>query len=109
MSCGMARPDEVARLRHEVVAYVEELRAPEPVTDGVRLAVSEALTNVVLHAYLGRDPGPAVAEAWFDADHLLVRVCDEGQGLVPRVDSRRPRDWNPVDGERGGRLPHQQP
>jgi serine/threonine-protein kinase RsbW len=49
--------------------------------------VSEALTNVVLHAYLGRDPGPMVAEAWCDADHLLVRVCDEGQGLVPRVDS----------------------
>jgi hypothetical protein len=38
-SCGMARPDEVARLRHAVVAYVEELGAPEPVIDGVRLAV----------------------------------------------------------------------
>lgn len=87
VSCGMARPDEVARLRHAVVAYVEELGAPEPVIDGVRLTVSEALTNVVLHAYLGRDPGPMVAEAWCDADHLLVRVCDEGQGLVPRVDS----------------------
>lgn len=87
MSCGRARPDEVARLQHEVVAYIKELGAPEPVVDGVRLAVSEALTNVVLHAYLGRNPGTMIAEAWRDADHLLVRVCDEGHGLVPRADS----------------------
>jgi anti-sigma regulatory factor (Ser/Thr protein kinase) len=76
-----------ARLRHEVAAYVKELGAPEHVVDGVRLAVSEALTNVVLHAYLESDPGMMVAEAWCEADHLLVQVCDEGQGLVPRADS----------------------
>ena len=87
MSCGLARPDEVRRLRREVAGYVEVLGAPEPVLEGVRLAVSEALANVVLHAYVGRDPGIMIAEAWCDADHLLVRVCDEGRGLVPRVDS----------------------
>jgi len=87
MSCGLARPDEVGRLRREIAGYVEELGAPEPVVAGVRLAVSEALTNVVMHAYLGRDPGIMIAEAWCEADHLSVRVCDEGRGLVPRVDS----------------------
>lgn len=87
MSCGLAQPDEVGRLRREVAGYVEKLGAPESVVDGVRSAVSEALANVVLHAYVGRDPGIMIAEAWCDADHLLVRVCDEGHGLVPRVDS----------------------
>jgi serine/threonine-protein kinase RsbW len=87
MSCGLAQPDEVGRLRREVAGYVENLGAPESVVDGVRLAVSEALANVVLHAYVGRDPGIMIAEVWCDADHLLVRVCDEGRGLVPRVDS----------------------
>jgi serine/threonine-protein kinase RsbW len=86
-SRGLARPDEVGRLRREVAGYVEELGAPEPVVAGVRLAVSEALTNVVLHAYVGRDPGIVIADAWCEADHLLVRVCDEGHGLVPRLDS----------------------
>jgi serine/threonine-protein kinase RsbW/stage II sporulation protein AB (anti-sigma F factor) len=87
MSCGLAQPDEIGRLRREVAGYVEELGAPEPVVDNVRLAVSEALANVVLHAYVGRDPGVMIAEAWCDADHLWLRVCDEGRGLVPRVDS----------------------
>ena len=86
-SSGLARPDEVGRLRREVAGYVQKLGAPESVVDGVRSAVSEALSNVVLHAYVGRDPGIMIAEAWCDADHLRVRVCDEGRGLVPRVDS----------------------
>ena len=87
MSCGLALPGEVGRLRREVAGYAEELGAPEQVVDGVRVAVSEALSNAVLHAYAGRDPGIMIAEAWCDADDLLVRVCDEGHGLVPRVDS----------------------
>ena len=87
MSQGPARPQEVGRLRREVAGYAQKLGAPESVVDGVRLAVSEALANVVLHAYVGRAPGIMSVEAWSDADDLMVRVCDEGRGLVPRVDS----------------------
>lgn len=87
MSRGPARPAEVGRLRREIAGYVEHLGAPESVVDGVRLAVSEALTNVVLHAYVGRAPGSMIVEAWCDGDDLLVRVYDEGRGLVPHVDS----------------------
>lgn len=60
---------------------------PESVVEGVRVAVSEALANVVLHAYVGRAPGPMTVEAWCDGDDLMVRICDEGRGLVPHVDS----------------------
>jgi anti-sigma regulatory factor (Ser/Thr protein kinase) len=63
------------------------LGAPESVVDDVRSAVSEALANAVLHAYVGRAPGIMLVEAWCDADDLIVRVCDEGRGLVPRLDS----------------------
>jgi anti-sigma regulatory factor (Ser/Thr protein kinase) len=87
MSCGPARPHEVGRLRREVAGYVEKLRAPESVVEDVRAAVSEALTNVVLHAYVGRAPGIMFVEAWCDADDLMVRICDDGRGLVPRLDS----------------------
>jgi anti-sigma regulatory factor (Ser/Thr protein kinase) len=60
---------------------------PECVVEDVRVAVSEALANVVLHAYVGRAPGPMILEVWCDGDDLLVRICDEGRGLVPRIDS----------------------
>ncbi|WP_407652985.1 ATP-binding protein [Baekduia soli] len=57
--------------------------------DAVRLAVSEAVTNVILHAYRDDDrPGECLVSAWRDPeDGLVVWVCDDGQGMRPRPDS----------------------
>ena len=63
------------------------------VADGyaVALAVSEAVTNVVVHAYRerGRDaaPGEVRVTVAVAADELMVTVTDEGIGMTPRVDS----------------------
>jgi serine/threonine-protein kinase RsbW/stage II sporulation protein AB (anti-sigma F factor) len=57
--------------------------------DAVRLTVSEALTNVVTHAYVGREPGPMIVEACLNGGgNLVVSVCDEGPGPMPRLDTR---------------------
>lgn len=54
----------------------------------MQLSVSEALTNVVMHAYLGIEPGDMIVQAWIDPpSYFTVRVLDEGRGLVPRADS----------------------
>ena len=45
----------------------------------VRLTVGEALTNVVMHAYVGGQVGSMSVQAWLDEDeHLAVLVLDEG-------------------------------
>ena len=52
------------------------------------LAVTEAATNVVLHAYRDRDePGAVLIEAKRFDEYVCVWVRDEGSGLAPRVDS----------------------
>jgi anti-sigma regulatory factor (Ser/Thr protein kinase) len=54
----------------------------------IAVCVSEAMTNVVVHAY--RDmpsPGQIDMEAELDGDSLTVRVSDQGHGLEPRLDS----------------------
>jgi stage II sporulation protein AB (anti-sigma F factor) len=52
------------------------------------VAASEALTNVVMHAYVGRPgPGPMRVRAELSDHHLLVEVEDDGIGLRPRIDS----------------------
>ena len=54
----------------------------------IALAVTEATTNVVLHAYRDREePGTVVVEVERYDDHLCVYVRDHGTGLAPRVDS----------------------
>lgn len=54
----------------------------------IAVCVSEAMTNVVMHAYRDMDsPGQIDVRAELDGDSLTVRVTDEGHGLEPRLDS----------------------
>lgn len=58
------------------------------VLSDIALAVTEATTNVVLHAYRDRElPGMVTIEAHRNGDHVHLSVRDEGTGLTPRVDS----------------------
>lgn len=85
---ALAQPQAVGQLRREVAVYAKNVGATDDTREAVMLAVSEALTNVVVHAYADRDPGPMIVEAWTDEDgHLLIVISDEGEGMVPRTDS----------------------
>jgi len=84
----LAEPSSVPAARAAVVAFARSAEASDDALDDVRLAVSEAVTNVVIHAYAGApDPGPLHVEARVEGRKLLVEVSDEGGGLRPRPDS----------------------
>ena len=54
----------------------------------IALAITEATTNAVLHAYRDRDtPGAVAITAEAELEHVTFTVRDEGSGLAPRVDS----------------------
>ena len=54
----------------------------------IALAITEATTNAVLHAYRDRaEPGAVSIGAEFDGECVSFSVSDEGSGLAPRVDS----------------------
>lgn len=81
-------PTVVPKLRRELVDYARFLGASDQTCDAIALAVTEALTNVVQHAYIGQEPGPIIVEARLERrGQLLVRVSDEGRGPMPRADS----------------------
>ena len=53
----------------------------------VSLAVSEAVTNAVLHAHTGGSPGSIDVIAHRNGRHLIVTVSDDGSGMKPNPDS----------------------
>lgn len=56
--------------------------------EAVALAVSEAATNAVLHAYVGAPQAGTVAlTGRATADGIVITIADEGSGLRPRPDS----------------------
>ncbi|MGH2942915.1 MAG: ATP-binding protein [Solirubrobacteraceae bacterium] len=83
-----ARPESVAPLRRAVVAYAGSSGASDRQCEDIALAVSEALSNAVVHAYVGHDrPGEVAIEACVGDGVLHVEVCDAGGGMLPRTDS----------------------
>ena len=83
-----AHKDNVAPLRRRVVAFAARCGAADRQLDDIALAVSEALSNAVLHAYLGHArPGAIDVRVLASERSLHVLVSDEGSGLVVRDDS----------------------
>ena len=84
-----ARPENVGVVRHVVGALSEALDLPPALTDDIRLAVTEACTNVVRHAYHDGD-GRIEVLARPEADALQVIVSDSGAGIGPSPDAQGP-------------------
>jgi serine/threonine-protein kinase RsbW len=85
-----ARPENVAVIRHVLGAFAEALRLPPELVEDMRLAVTEACTNVVRHAYHDADPGPIDVVIRPDGDRLELIVTDQGQGLGGSADVTGP-------------------
>ena len=59
---------------------------PETVS-AITLAVSEAVTNAVLHAFLGREPGLITLTCEAGTGELRLLIADDGRGMQVRPDS----------------------
>jgi serine/threonine-protein kinase RsbW len=84
-----ARPENVAVVRHVVAALAESFALPPKLIEDIRLAVTEACTNVVRHAYTGEE-GPLEVRVEPDPECLTVVVSDRGHGIKPSPDSEGP-------------------
>ncbi len=83
-----ARAANIAVVRQAFGALGEAFAVDEEILSNIRLAVTEACTNVVVHAYPDDCEGLLeVAATMLGEDKLEVVVRDEGPGIVPRADS----------------------
>lgn len=80
-----ARPESIGPLRRGVVEFARRCGASDDQCDDIAVAVSEALSNVVEHAYVGLEsPGSMAVEASLRERWLVVVVSDEGIGMRAR-------------------------
>ena len=69
--------------RRAITRLCEHLGLAGELTDRIRLAVTEACTNCVLHAYGDATTATFAVEARVDGDWLLLVVRDYGHGMTP--------------------------
>jgi serine/threonine-protein kinase RsbW/stage II sporulation protein AB (anti-sigma F factor) len=79
-------PPGVGAIRREIAAFAQHCGMSPQGVDAVRLAVSEAATNAVIHAYRDSE-GDLSVRAGVENGELVVVVADRGIGLAPRGDS----------------------
>ena len=77
-----AAPASVRKVRTAVARAVAELAASERVVDDVRLCVSEAVSNVVRHAYGNRGGEVVVVVERVEDGEIEVVVRDTGVGIA---------------------------
>src|SRR5947208_4307816 len=85
-----AHPENVSVIRHVLGAFAEALRLSDELVEDLRLAVTEACTNVVRHAYPPGLPGPVEISIRPERDHVNVVVADRGRGIGSSADTTGP-------------------
>lgn len=76
--------ESVGAARRAVGDFASDSGAPDA---DVRLAVSEAVSNSVTHAYRGREPGTVEVVCRKEPEALTITVADDGSGMRPNLDS----------------------
>ena len=84
-----ARAENVVVVRHVVGALAQSLGFPPKLIEDIRLAVTEACTNVVRHAYIGTE-GPLDVRIAPHSEGMTIVVCDHGRGIQPNPSSEGP-------------------
>jgi anti-sigma regulatory factor (Ser/Thr protein kinase) len=82
-----AEPESVALARQMVRGVLDSLGWGEESRTDISIAVTEACTNSVLHAYPDGEVGEYEVHAWVEPERLVVAVRDRGTGITPRVPS----------------------
>ena len=79
-----ARAEGVGVVRQALAGMADALDFDAAVLADMKMAVSEACTNVVVHAYDGEDPGILEVEMSAEEGGLTIVVRDHGAGIQPR-------------------------
>lgn len=82
-----ARAENVAVIRHLLGGVGDALDLHPEVLSDVKLAVSEACANAVVHAYPPGEAGLLDLELSALTGHIEIVVRDHGGGMMPRADS----------------------
>ena len=100
-TCLYGAGPQVLRARVAVAVFLSRMDPTLEEIEDVKTAVSEAVTNAVIHGYQGGE-GTITLEVSVEEDVLTVLVQDEGVGIRDVAKAMEPMYTTAPDGERSG-------
>lgn len=88
------KPEYVRTIRRAIAEFALSFDTPDPVVAEIEIAASEAVANVIRHAYPGRKKAPPVQVTCAHRNGgLTLEIIDKGcgfsappRGVVPKID-----------------------
>ena len=98
----LAIAENEAFARMVISAFLVRINPTMSVISEVRTAVSEAVTNVIVHAYAEQNRGNVVMRAFLDSNQLKIEIEDFGCGIGDVQQAMRPFYTSQPEKERSG-------
>ena len=96
---SLSSHEEFARVT--IAVFMSRMNPTLEEVNDVKTAVSEAVTNCVIHGY-GNEKGTVYIEAETESDQLTVKIRDEGKGIEDIKRAMEPMYTTDMAGERSG-------
>jgi anti-sigma regulatory factor (Ser/Thr protein kinase) len=80
-------PEAIAEIRNAVCQFAQSRGFHDEKVEAIKLALSEAVTNAVLHGYSDHPGQITVVAELEDRGGLQVVIADKGRGMLPHRDS----------------------
>lgn len=78
-----SRTEELANVRDFISAVTQEVQAPQEIAGDIILAVDEACTNIIKHAYKFDPNGDIKIKVKYSAKEIAVQIRDHGVSFSP--------------------------
>ena len=88
--------------RTVIAAFLMPLNPTVDELSDIKTAVSEAVTNAIIHGYEGMSEGTVVLEADIDGRTLCLTVTDNGKGIADVAQAMEPFYTSKPEQERSG-------
>lgn len=88
--------------RVSVAAFIAQLDPNLSDLSDIKTAVSEAVTNSIIHGYEGRTDGFVTLICKYKGDEVYIEVSDEGRGIENVEEARKPLYTSKPEMERSG-------
>ena len=88
--------------RSTVAGFFIQINPTLEQVEDLKTAVSEAVTNCIVHAYQGKQQGQIDITCNLHDTHIEVIICDYGKGIPDIKQAMRPFYTTGTEGERSG-------
>ena len=97
-----ATPENEAFARLAISGFMLPLDPTMEELADVKTAVSEAVTNAIVHGYAGGEGMVCIKAAYDESGELQIQIIDRGRGIEDVQQARQPFYTTSIDEERSG-------